>query len=370
MEKNIYEIFDLTPIDDPMSSESLNKIKSAFADACMYSDSSKFLNLLNALNILLDPKKRKAYDETIPELAQWKQELQNQRKKEILKQKIKEIVLKKIKDKLPSGCFIEDIDCDSPYSKPEVWITISKPTGKWVTLCIDRVALYGSAPSNYKSPEAPYFNSSGYRGCNSYGVEESDKEMPEYIKDFFGCPILLNVPNNDNFWKKRELRTISNSIKINQLEEEGISLFNGSSWGTPAKRMIVSSLDIKYSFPSKEITDKDIAEFEASLDQIEVVSNIRRVEIIVSEDDSITNDTAREYIEHFIDNYALDYHTTWSQNGSKLLHNLQMGVPVDKFEKFKKDAAKSHINFIDYGEISEDQSLAENQQINSSTRRK
>lgn len=362
MEKNIYEIFGLTPIDDPMSSESLSKIKSAFANACMYSDTSKFLNLLKASNILLDPEKRKAYDETIPELAKLKQELQKQRKKEILKQKIKEISLKKIKDKLPSGCFIEDIDCSfSSYSKPKVWITISKPTGKWVTLCIDRVAVYGSAPSNYKSPEAPYFNSSGYWGCNSYRVEESDKEMPEYIKDFFGCPILLNVPTNDNFWEKRELRTISNSIKIKQLEEEGISLIDDSYWRTPAKRMIVSSLDIEYSFPSKEITDKDIAEFEASLDQIEVVSNIRRVEIIVSEDDSITNDTAREYIGYFIDNYALDYHTTWSQNGSKLLHNLQMGVPVDKFEKFKEDAAKFHINFVDYGEISEDQSLAENQ---------
>lgn len=279
MEKNIYEIFDLTPIDDPMSSESLNKIKSAFANACMDSDSSKFLNLLDVSRILLDPEKRKEYDETIPELAQWKQALQNQREKEMLKQKIKEIAFKKIKDKLPSGCFIEDIDCGFSYSKPKVLITISKPTGKWVTLCIDRVAVYGRTPSNYKSPEAPYFNSGGYWDGNSYGVKESDKGGPEYIKDFFGCPILLNVPNNDNFWEKRELRTISDSIKINQLKEEGISLLSPSRWETPAKRMIVSSLYIKYSFPSEEITDKDIAEFEASLDQIEVVSNIRRAEI-------------------------------------------------------------------------------------------
>lgn len=89
----------------------------------------------------------------------------------------------------------------------------------------------------------------------------------------------------------------------------------------------------------------------------------------MSEDDSITNDTAREYIGHFIDNYALAYLTTWSQNGSKLLYNLQMGVPVDKFEKCKEDAAKFHIKFVDYGEIREDKSLAENQQINMSARR-
>ena len=68
MEKNIYEIFGLKPIDDPMSSESLSKIKSTFTNACMYSDSSIFLNLLKASIILLDPEKRKAYDETIPEL--------------------------------------------------------------------------------------------------------------------------------------------------------------------------------------------------------------------------------------------------------------------------------------------------------------
>ena len=368
MEKSIYEIFGLSPIDDPMSSESLKKIKGTFVNACLLSDSSNFLELLKATNILLDPEKRKLYDEENPKI-------QAQKRKEMLKRKIKEIALKKIEDKLPSGCFIEDIDCSlSFYSRPRVFITISKPTGKWVELCIDRAAAYGeNATKNYSSPGAPYFNSGGYWGCNSYGVENSDKDMPEYVKDFFDYPIFLAIPKVNHLWEKRELRTLSDTVKMRQLEKEGISLIDGvpGRRGTPAKRMIVSSLEIDYSFPSKEITDNDITEFESLLDQIEVVSNIRRVEIsIVSEDVSHYNNPALKCIEYFRDHYALVHHFEYIQKGSKELYILQMEVPTNKFEELKEDVAKHNVTFTDYGEINENQYIGDNKQLSGPNKRK
>lgn len=367
MEKNIYEIFGLSPIDDPMSSESLKKIQSTFVKTCALSDPSNFLELLKAANILLDPEKRELYDEENPKIQALK-------RKEMLKRKIKEIALKKIEDKLPSGCFIEDIDCNlSFYSTPIVSITISKPTGKWVELYIDRVAAYGENAARKYSLGAPYFNSSGYKGCSEYGVEDSDKNMPEYVKDFLDYPIPLAVPKGEHFWEKRELRTLSDIVKMRQLEKEGISLIDGvpGRKGTPAKRMIVSSLKINYFFPPKEITDNDIVEFESLLDQIEVVSNLRRVEIaIVSEDDSYFNNPALECIKYFQEHYALVHHFKSLQRDPEKLYILQMGVPTNKFEKLKEDVAKYNVTFVDYGEISENQSLDENNQISGSNRKK
>ena len=368
MGKNIYEIFGLSPIDDPMSSKSFKKIQSTFVNACASSDSSNFLELLKAANILLDPEKRKLYDEKNPEIQALK-------RKEMLKRKIKEIALKKIEDKLPSGCFIEDIDCNlSFHSTPIVSITISKPTGKWVELYIDRAAAYGeNAERKYSSPGAPYFNSSGHKGCSAYGVEDSDKDMPEYIKDFLDYPIPLAVPKGEHFLEKRELRTLGDIDKMRQLEKEGIFLIDGvpGRKGTPAKRMIVSSLKINYFFPPKEITDNDIVELESLLNQIEVVSNLRRVEIaIVSENDSYFNTPAWECIKYFQEHYALVHHFNFLQRGPEKLYILQMEVPTNKFEKLKEDVANYNVTFVDYGEISENQSLDGNNQISGSNRKK
>ncbi len=368
MEKNIYELFGLSPIDDPKSQKSLRKIKSEFIRACQLSDSSNFFKLLEAANILLDDKQRAAYVNDNPTI-------QKQLRKEMLKRKIEEITLKKIVEKLPAGCFIEDLDFDSSYyDKPRVSITISKPTGKWVVLCADLAVAYGeSATHNYESPGAPYFNSGGYWGCNSFGVEDKDKNMPEYISDFFGCPILMATPKKNGCWESRELHVVSNATKIEQLKKDGISLVAGTSsrFGGPAKRMIVSTLDINYSFPSKKITDNDIDEYESLLDQIEVVSSLRRVEMyVVSEDGIIINNPAVKCVKHFIKHYALNYHTRWDQLDSKEVIILQMGVPVNKFEAFKAEAATHNINFVDYGEMGEGQPIDEIGHVSDPKRRK
>ena len=47
-----------------------------------------------------------------------------------------------------------------------------------------------------------------------------------------------------------------------------------------------------------------------------------------------------------------------------------MGVPTNKFEKLKEDVANYNVTFVDYGEISENQSLDENNQISGSNRKK
>ena len=355
MKKNIYETFDLSPNDDPMMPESLDKIKNTIGVAYTLNDSSEFspeiLQLMEYLKILYDPEKKQLYDEKLRKETE-----------ENMKQRIKEKALEIIRKKLPSGCFIEDLDCDmSAYDTLGVWITISKPTGKWVELYVDREDTYGRNPiRNYSSPGAPYFNSRGYWDCNSYGVLSKDKEMPEYIKDLFDCPILLDVPKEICFREERELHTVVDFNKIKQLEKNGISLVNGKPrdrW-RPCLRMIVSSLYISYFFPSEEITDDDIEKFESLLDQIEVVSELQRVVLsFESENDSVFDNPVEKCIEYFYQHYALDYHVKRSKCDSKIIYTLEMGIPVDKFEKFKEEAAKFNVNYVDYEETGRDQSL-------------
>ena len=47
-----------------------------------------------------------------------------------------------------------------------------------------------------------------------------------------------------------------------------------------------------------------------------------------------------------------------------------MGVPVNKFEEFRKDDTNRNINFVDYGETDENQSLGEIEQVSDINRRK
>jgi len=356
VEKNIYETFGLSLNDDPMMPESLDKIKNTIGVACTLNDPSEFLSemsqLMEYLRILFDPEKKQLYDKKLRKETE-----------ENMKQRIKGKALEIIQKKLPSGCFIEDLDCGmSVYDTLGVWITISKPTGKWVELYRDRADTYGRNPiRNYSSPGAPYFNSLGYKEMNSYGVLSKDKKMPEYIKDLSDCPILLDVPKEICFREGRELRTVVDSNKIKQLEKNGISLINGKPrdmW-RPCKRMIVSSLYISYFFPSEEITDDDIEKFESLLDQIEVVSELQRVVLsFESENYSVFDDNpVKECIEYFYQHYALDYHVKSSKCDSKIIYTLEMGIPVNKFEKFKEEAAKFNVNYVDYEETGRDQSL-------------
>ena len=77
-----------------------------------------------------------------------------------------------------------------------------------------------------------------------------------------------------------------------------------------------------------------------------------------------------ECIKYFWEHYALVHHFNSLQRGPEKLYILQMGVPTNKFEKLKEDVANYNVTFVDYGEISENQSLDENNQISGSNRKK
>lgn len=90
MKKNIYETFGLSPNDDPMMPESLDKIKNTIGVACTLNDSSEFsseiLQLMEYLKILFDPEKKQLYDEKLRKETE-----------ENMKQRIKEKALEIIR---------------------------------------------------------------------------------------------------------------------------------------------------------------------------------------------------------------------------------------------------------------------------------